>query len=78
MTTTPQAPTAEYMQAYVAALKSHNWDHEYSSDTKVYRAGKESLIALRVAQGLIDPDAKVWNTWAPAEYRITAAAGAPA
>lgn len=75
MTATPQAPTAAHMEAYVASLKAHDWGHEFSGDTRVYRAGKESLIALRIAQGLIDPDFTVWNTWAPPDYRITKSSG---
>lgn len=71
MTTAPQAPTAAHMEAYVAALKAHDWSFEYSSDQRKWRAGKESLIALRTAQGLIDPDFTVWNTFAPPDHRLT-------
>lgn len=69
---------AEHLQAYIAALRSHDWAFEYSDDHRVWRAGKDSLEALREMHRQIDPDGMVWNQFAPEEWQIKLRAGAPA
>lgn len=63
-------PTAEHRESYVAALKAHDWHHEFSSDHRAYMRGRESLAALRQAQPLVDADFKVWNEHAPESMRV--------
>jgi len=68
----------EHLAAYISALKSHDWSFEWSDDHRVWRAGKDSLEALRSAQKFIDPDGMVWNQFAPVEWQIRLPQGATA
>lgn len=68
---------AEHLVAYIKALQGHDWDFEWSDDYAVWRSGKDSLQALRMAQELIDQDHMIWNQFAPDDWkskRILAAA----
>lgn len=47
--------------AYVKALKAHDWAFEFSDDADTYRAGRESLAQLKLAQRELDSDFALWN-----------------
>lgn len=61
---------AAHLAAYIKALRGHDWDFEWSDDHGIWRAGRDSLEALRRDQKQIDPDFMVWNQFCPAEWRI--------
>ena len=56
------------MQNYRAALKRHDWDHEFSDDPLIYKRGREKLWALRKQQSILDPFFRVWNELSPARF----------
>lgn len=62
--------TPAHFDAYVEALRNHDWSFAHSSDMKAYRRGRESLEALRQAQVLLDPDLGLWNRYAPEEHQV--------
>lgn len=55
---------------YLKALRAQDWSFEFSDDGRAYRAGRASLESLRALQAEIDPEGEVWNTVAPAAYRL--------
>lgn len=59
-----------HRESYIAALKAHDWSHQYSDDMRQLQRGRESLVALQQAQELIDPEFSVWNEHAPEDYRV--------
>lgn len=66
-----QACAAQLKRAdYLKSLRAQDWSFEFSDDGRAYRAGRDSLAALRTLQAEIDPDAAIWNTVAPAAYRL--------
>lgn len=57
--------------AYVQALKNHDWSFEMSEDPQRYQQGRESFAQLRLAQREFDADYAVWNEHAPASHQVT-------
>jgi hypothetical protein len=57
-------------EAYVQALKNHNWSFEMSDDPRRYEEGRESLAQLRLAQREFDADYTIWNQHAPEAHRV--------
>lgn len=53
----------EERRQYEAALRRHDWSHEFSDDYLVVRAGREELHALREMQRRLDPEFSLWNVW---------------
>lgn len=62
-------PESIEMQAYRAALKRHDWSHEFSDDGVIYNRGRESLLRLKTQQQLLDPQFQIWNAFAPPGYQ---------
>lgn len=62
--------SAEAQAAYVAALKAHDFQFDYSDDIRVYRRGRDSLLALRDMQERLDPAFQIWNSIAPAQFQV--------
>ena len=60
---------AARIERYRADLKAHDWAYEWSDDGTVYRRGVTERARLMVDAASLDPDFKVWNEVAPAEYR---------
>lgn len=56
--------------AYIAQLKAHDWEHEFSEDYRVWRAGRDSLALLRAMQKEVDLDGSIWDQHAPEGHRI--------
>lgn len=52
---------------YVAALRMHDWSHDWSDDHRVYSRGRDELKALREQQQRIDPSFSIWNSIAPTQ-----------
>ena len=63
-------PTQEQLEAYMKALREHDWGFEYTDDMSVWTRGRDSLTALRYVQPALDPDYMIWNQFCPAEWRI--------
>lgn len=58
-------------EAYIQALRTADWWHEYSDDHAVWQQGRAELRALRAAQSRLDPGYQFWNTFAPEPLRIS-------
>lgn len=65
-----QESKAAQLAAYIQALQRHDWAFEWSDNHGIWRAGRDSLEALRRDQKQVDPDFMVWNQFCPAEWRI--------
>lgn len=61
-----QQPEQLRRAAYVSALRSMDWDHEFSDDHRVYSAGRARLLWLQDEQRAIDPDGAIARATAPA------------
>ena len=62
--------TSHLLAAYIGKLKSHDWNFEFSDDSKTWRSGKQSLAILRAAQASLDPSGEIWNTHCPSAHRL--------
>lgn len=62
----PQQARQAQHDAYVHALKAHDWSFEFSDDHAAYERGREQLAQLKLAQRELDPEFTVWNEHAPA------------
>lgn len=66
----PNSGTPAQIDAYVDALKAHDWSCDFSSDMRVVRRGAEERKKLRAMQFELDDDFSIWNTHAPENYRV--------
>lgn len=57
---------AKRVEAYRLALKSADWNYEFSDDTRAWKRGFDAMRYLRSER-----DAAIWNSLAPAEHRVT-------
>lgn len=57
-------------QQYRQALGAHDWYYDYSDDHSVWAAGKAQRAALRDMRNNIDADGKIWNEYAPADFKF--------
>lgn len=60
----------EPVEAYRKLLQSHDWQYDRADDHRVWTRGhyeRQALIALRNRH---DPDLAIWNSVAPAEFRL--------
>ena len=57
------------VQKYRTLLAKHDWHYEYSDDRTVWGNGKAEKAALETLQMLLDPDYKIWDEYAPREYK---------
>jgi hypothetical protein len=48
------------LSAYGAALKSFDWQYQFSDDHSVFERGEEALRKLHKMQRQIDPDGVMW------------------
>lgn len=62
-------PESVEMQSYRSALKSHDWEFQFTEDGEVWRRGNESLKRITAMSKYLDPDYRVWNAAAPASHR---------
>lgn len=56
-------------QEYRAALAAHDWYYDYSDDYSAWGRGRDEREALRTARAKLDADGKIWNEYAPNQYR---------
>lgn len=61
------------VDTYRALLQRHDWSFEYSDDHSVWQRGTEQLRELRMLQAELDVDGSIWNSVAPAYYRLQVA-----
>jgi len=61
---------ATELTEYIEALRTMDWDFEFSDDGRVARAGRVKFAGLRATQRRIDASGSVWNQHAPTAYRI--------
>lgn len=55
---------------YRAALGRHDWTYQCSQDPAVYAAGVAERNRLNTDAESLDPDRRIWNAVAPAEFRV--------
>ena len=67
---TTQPEQQDRLAEYKRRLGNHDWFYEYSDDHGVWRKGSEMYATLRSMQAEMDPDFAIWNTYAPAQYRV--------
>lgn len=67
---THSAVRSDEMDAYVAALKAHDWFHSWQRDYLIRRKGRESRKALEQMQQRLDPGCEAWNGIAPEVFRV--------
>ena len=48
------------LEAYVAALRSFDWQFQFSDDHTVWARGNNALARLHKMQRSIDPDGIIW------------------
>ena len=60
----------EEMERYARLLKKHDWFYEYSDDHRVWQNGREERTVLNSLREQFDPQATLWNTFAPHECKI--------
>ena len=71
-----EAAIAALRSAYISALRKHDWQWEFSDDTTsphgraAYEASRRMHAALLIERAQTDPDGLLWNTYAPAEFRV--------
>jgi hypothetical protein len=58
-------------QQYRQALAGHDWYYDYSDDHSVWARGKSEREALRDMRKHIDADGKIWNEYAPDDFKMT-------
>lgn len=50
---------------YLTALRTMDWQFEFSDDGRAYRHGRDQLQRIRDLQPLVDPDAALFNAHRP-------------
>lgn len=50
-------------EAYIKALKAHDWSSQFSDSADVAQRGREALRELKHLQRELDPEFEVWNTY---------------
>ena len=58
------------MDNYIKLLRQHDWYYAYSDDGTVYRRGDAERGVLNSLRKCLDPDGFVWNSHAPADWRV--------
>lgn len=56
-------------QRYRELLAIHDWRYDYSEDYSVWAKGKSHAGKIMDLQPEIDPEFKIWNEYAPADYK---------
>lgn len=59
----------EQEQTYRRLLAGHDWYYDYSDDHSAWSAGRAQREKLRELRKQIDPDCKIWNEIAPADFK---------
>lgn len=57
---------------YIAKLRRHDWEFEFSDDGEVWRRGSEERKTLLLAARTLDPDYEIWNNNCPTNHRMVA------
>lgn len=60
----------EPVETYRQLLQSHDWQFEFSDDQRAWRQGHYERQALLALQQKHDTDWTIWNSLAPAAFRI--------
>ena len=56
-------------QKYRDALATHDWYYDYSDSYSTWAAGKSQRDAILSMAANIDPNYKIYNEYAPAEFK---------
>lgn len=59
----------EQEKNYRQMLAQHDWFYDYSDDHSAWSAGRAQREKLRELRKQIDPDSKIWDEIAPAEFK---------
>ena len=57
-------------QQYRKALAGHDWYYDYSDDHTVWSRGAGVRAKLRDMRAQVDPTGKIWNEYAPDQFKI--------
>ena len=57
-------------QKYRESLATHDWQYDYSDDYSVWARGKSQRAAILDMRKNIDPEGKIWNEYAPTEFKM--------
>lgn len=57
-------------QLYRELLATHDWFYDYSDDHSVWSRGAGVRAKLRDMRGQVDPTGKIWNEYAPDQFKI--------
>lgn len=57
-------------RTYESLLQTHHWAHASSADPQERAAAASVLAMLQVLQPEVDPQADLWNFYAPNDYQI--------
>lgn len=57
-------------QLYRELLATHDWFYEYSDDYTVWSRGSGVRNKLRTLRNQVDPAGKIWNEYAPDQYKF--------
>ena len=65
-------PVFSTLPDYTHALKDRDWRISFysSPDKRPWRSNREELAALKAAQPNLDPDFRIWNTYAPEHFQV--------
>lgn len=58
------------IENYRERLQTHDWYYEFSDDHSVWLRGFAARQCLRELQKEIDPDGKIWNEYAPEDFKL--------
>lgn len=53
---------------YLTALRTLDWQHEFSDDERAYRRGRQQMQRIRELQPLVDPDTALFNAYRPGRH----------
>lgn len=54
---------------YLTALRTMDWQYQFSDDGAKYRRGREKHLRIRELQPVVDPDAELFNAHRPGNDR---------
>lgn len=58
------------LRTYESFLKMHRWDYALSNDPGERAAGATVYAMLHALQPEVDPQAEIWNFYAPKRYQF--------
>ena len=63
------------MDEYIALLQSYDWLYSYTDDHSVWLKGEKQAARLSVLRRELDPQALIWDQYAPLGFTLGKPAG---